>query len=59
MRILHVFDSSVEHQEEAWREKFENVLKNLILLWFRVLKMHISARNGQTRSKIDEVKAGP
>ena len=33
--------------------------KSLIFLWFRVLKTHIFARNGQTRSKIDQLNAGP
>ena len=52
MRILHVFDSSVEHQEEPWREKIEKIRKKLIFLCFRVLKMHIFARNLKLRENL-------
>ena len=31
----------------------------VIFLWFLIFLMHIFARNSQTRSKIDQLKAGP
>ena len=56
--ILHCLFNSLHVREEKWIEKFGGSREEWNFRWFRVLKMHLFARNAHTRSKFDETNMG-
>ena len=57
MRILHVFDSSVEHPEEPWREKLKKFEKADFFVFPGAENAYFRPKS-QTTRKLDDLTVG-